>query len=260
LAWHRIEQGYGRPLILLHGIGSACEIWEPIMDRLAQDRRVIAFDLPGHGRTLVPPLGESLGPLPFARQLQMELRGIGIEEPTDLAGNSLGGWTALEAAKLGFARSVVGLSPAGLWHGDGPKLSVTGFRMFRWTVRRFPRLVPSLLHSAAGRTLLLPLVLGKPWRMPAPVAIESVRMFDRTPILDDLFASSQTDHFAGGQDIDIPVTVAFGSRDWLLNRRTCQFRDELPVSTRWIKLPGCGHVPVWDDPALVARTVLEGTA
>jgi pimeloyl-ACP methyl ester carboxylesterase len=34
----------------------------------------------------------------------------------------------------------------------------------------------------------------------------------------------------------------------------------LPKTVRQIELPDCGHVPTWDDPDLVARVVLEGTA
>jgi pimeloyl-ACP methyl ester carboxylesterase len=37
-----------------------------------------------------------------------------------LAGNSLGGWLALELAKTGHARSVTALSPAGLWRRRTP--------------------------------------------------------------------------------------------------------------------------------------------
>ena len=57
--------------------------------------------------------------------------------------------------------------------------------------------------------------------------------------------------------IDVPVTVAFGERERLIPK-SGRLRDELPAHTRWIELGGCGHVPTWDDPALVARTILEG--
>ena len=64
--------------------------------------------------------------------------------------------------------------------------------------------------------------------------------------------------FRGGQGIDVPVTIAYGDRDRLVPERARR-GDELPGHTRWITLPGCGHVPTWDDPELVARTILEGT-
>ncbi len=259
MAWHRIEQGTGRPLVLLHGIGSSCQAWAPVMGLLAAERRVIAFDLPGHGRSPVPPPGEPLGVRSFAGELAGELRALGVEGPVDLVGNSLGGWTALEAAKLGLARSVVGLSPAGLWRR--PDRSAVGkFRLMRSLIRRYPRQVEGLLQQTAGRTAMTFLIYGRPWLVPGPVAAEAIRTFDRTEVLDQLFESSRADRFTGGHDIGVPVTIAFGRRDRLLRRRTSQFADQLPVSTRWVPLPGCGHVPMGDDPALVARTVLEGTA
>ena len=49
-----VRRGSGRPLLLVHGLGGSWRSWEPILDRLAAERDVIAVDLPGHGDT--PPL------------------------------------------------------------------------------------------------------------------------------------------------------------------------------------------------------------
>jgi hypothetical protein len=43
------EHGSGRPLILLHGGLGTADMYAPILPMLAQDRRVIAVDLQGHG-------------------------------------------------------------------------------------------------------------------------------------------------------------------------------------------------------------------
>ncbi len=55
-----------------------------------------------------------------------------------------------------------------------------------------------------------------------------------------------------------PMTVVFGTRDWILMRGS-QRRDALPAHTRWIRMPGWGHVPMWADPAGVSRLILEAT-
>jgi len=59
---------------------------------------------------------------------------------------------------------------------------------------------------------------------------------------------------------DCPVRIA-----WALRDRTIPFRrygrplvDLLP-GAELVVLPGVGHVPMYDDPWLVARTVLEHT-
>jgi pimeloyl-ACP methyl ester carboxylesterase len=66
--------------------------------------------------------------------------------------------------------------------------------------------------------------------------------------------------FEGGHDIDIPVTIAFGTHDRMVTTRKMRFRDQLPAHTKWVTLPDCGHVPMYDDPELVVRTILEGIA
>src|SRR4051812_50073793 len=53
-ALHHVRRGSGPPLVLLHGLGMDWRGWEPLLDRLAAEREVIAVDLPGHGGS--PPL------------------------------------------------------------------------------------------------------------------------------------------------------------------------------------------------------------
>jgi pimeloyl-ACP methyl ester carboxylesterase len=52
------RRGSGPPLVLIHGIGSRRQVWDPIMAELARHREVIAVDLPGFGESpLWPPPG-----------------------------------------------------------------------------------------------------------------------------------------------------------------------------------------------------------
>ena len=66
--------------------------------------------------------------------------------------------------------------------------------------------------------------------------------------------------FHAGHAIAGPITIAFGDTDRMLRNSAYQRRDALPRHTRWVTLPGCGHVPMSDDPALIARTILTATA
>ncbi len=45
------ETGQGMPLVLLHGFGRTATDWRPYAAQLSKNNRVIAFDLPGHGRS-----------------------------------------------------------------------------------------------------------------------------------------------------------------------------------------------------------------
>ncbi len=56
---------------------------------------------------------------------------------------------------------------------------------------------------------------------------------------------------------EIPVTLAWGERDRLVGPPRPERR---PVGARYVALPAVGHTPTWDDPELVAATLLEGSA
>lgn len=258
MSWHFVQQGNGRPLVLLHGIGMSHAAWNPIMPFLAQERRVIAFDIAGFGQT--PPLAQDAIPTVenIVIALAQTLRKMGIHEPVDIAGNSLGGYIALEAAKQGVARSVVALSPAGLWKKDAVPAHIKGvFGVMRKALHALPRLSHWLVGFAPTRAALMAVpISSKAWRMSSHDALVATRNFANATAFDE--TRDAATHFVGGQGIKVPITVAFGSRDWLLTAE-CQHRDELPKHTRWHKPRGWGHVPMWDDPKAVARLILEGT-
>ncbi|HET6633571.1 MAG TPA: alpha/beta hydrolase, partial [Streptomyces sp.] len=54
--------------------------------------------------------------------------------------------------------------------------------------------------------------------------------------------------------------VAWGARDRLLLPRQGPRAARLMPHADLVRLPGCGHVPMNDDPALVARVVLDTVA
>jgi pimeloyl-ACP methyl ester carboxylesterase len=55
--------------------------------------------------------------------------------------------------------------------------------------------------------------------------------------------------------VDAPVTVAFGSRDLITLPRQSRHLDQLPPGARSARLPGCGHLPMSDDPAAVVALI-----
>lgn len=257
--WHHIERGSGRPLLLFHGIGLSHATWMPVLDRLAAQRRVIAFDLPGFGRT--PPLPAGTRPTHenLSAALRDTLRMLGVNTPADMAGNSLGGHLALVAAREGLARSVVALSPGGLWRGEHAPLRVRSMlRVTRLLTGGAPGLTDQALRTRIGRTLAFAVPMtARGAQIPADEARQIARTFAASAAFDETLMAAT--RFTGGAAITVPVTVAFGTRDWLLTR-DCQHRDELPAQTRWLHPRGWGHVPMWDDPEGIADLILEGSA
>ena len=249
--------GSGEPLVLIHGTGGSRGVWAPVRGILERERDVIAIDLPGHGESPAAPPHMAPTPPGYAHVLAGFLGELGLED-AHLAGNSVGGWTALELAKLGRARSVVALGPAGLWEVN-PRSAYWSLRLDRVGAKRFRRPLEAALSTRAGRIALLGQSFGRPWRVPADAAIETIRAFGRTRGFREHLELTSRIRFEGGRRIEVPVTVAFGTRERLIPRKG-RLRGELPAHTLWIELQGCGHVPMWDDPELVARTILDGGA
>jgi pimeloyl-ACP methyl ester carboxylesterase len=115
------------------------------------------------------------------------------------------------------------------------------------------------MRSRAGRAALLHGTLAKPGNVPPELAIALDRTFHSCPTFDPHLRATRRDRFRDGNQIDAPVTVAWGEKERILPAKARR-RDELPAGTRYVELPGVGHLMMWDDPELVARTILEGSA
>ena len=72
-------------------------------------------------------------------------------------------------------------------------------------------------------------------------------------------SATATRRYRAGPPIDAPVTVAFGSHDRLLLPRQSRHLDELPAGTHLTMLPGCGHVPMGDNPTAVTALITAAT-
>jgi pimeloyl-ACP methyl ester carboxylesterase len=69
------------------------------------------------------------------------------------------------------------------------------------------------------------------------------------------------DMFGELPQIDCPVRIAYGTKDRLIRwpKHYSMIRRELPGAD-YVALEGMGHLAMWDDPELVARTILDVTA
>lgn len=108
-----VEQGAGLDTVLLiHGFGGDAENWRFNMDALAGSRKVIALDLPGHGKATKDVGSGEVALLVDSVAEALDTRGIG---PAHLVGHSLGGLIAAEIALREPSRcsSLSLIAPAG---------------------------------------------------------------------------------------------------------------------------------------------------
>ena len=90
-------------------------------------------------------------------------------------------------------------------------------------------------------------------------AHDTVHAMAEAPGFRETLRALEKERFTGGDAITVPVTVAFGTRDRVLLPRVARHRDQLPAQTRWVRLRGCGHVPMVDDPAATADLLLQAS-
>ncbi|MFF7331541.1 alpha/beta fold hydrolase [Streptomyces sp. NPDC090306] len=250
--------GDGEPLLLLHGIGHHRQAWDPVVGILAADRDVIAVDLPGFGASSALPDGLAHDLSTTTAALAALCEALGVARP-HVAGNSLGGLLALEMGRLNLARSVTALSPAGFWTAAERRYAFGVLRAMRGIAQGMPpALVGRLASSAAGRVALTSTIYAHPGRRPAEAVVaETAALVNATGFDQTLRAGAAvlfTDDVAG-----VPVTVAWGSKDRLLLPRQGVRAKRIMPRARLVRLPDCGHVPMSDDPALVARVILDGS-
>ncbi|MFG2447816.1 alpha/beta fold hydrolase [Streptomyces sp. NPDC048512] len=250
--------GTGEPLLLLHGIGHHRQAWDPVIPLIAGERDVIAVDLPGFGASPALPDGLTHDLSMVVPVLGALCEALGIERP-HVAGNSLGGLLALELGREKLVRSVTTFSPAGFWSPVERRYAFGVLLAMRQAARRMPLpVVERLSRSAAGRTVLTSSIYARPARRsPEAVVAETLALAHAEAFTETLRAGT-TVQFT--DDIPaLPVTVAWGTRDRLLVRRQGVRAKQIIPRARLVRLPGCGHVPMNDDPALVARVLLDGS-
>lgn len=252
--------GSGAPLVLLHGLGSARGAWDPVIPALAEHFDVIAADLPGFGDSAPLAAGTEPHPAALAAAVAGLLDELGITQRPHVAGNSLGGWVALELAAIRPLASVALLSPAGLWRNGTPWYCRVSLRASRWLTRHAAAPLNWAVRYRLGRALALGQTHAHPIRMTAGQARSVIAAMASCPGFDATLAATAHRRYLSGATINAPVTVAFGSRDVLLLRRQSRRLGELPHSTSVGELPGCGHLPMADNPAAVTALITAATA
>ena len=158
-------------------------------------------------------------PTPFA--LADAIAGLMAELGIDsahVAGNSLGGWLALELGKTDRARSVTALCPAGLWGAPLRRAGAPARGGAQQLARGLRPVLPLVMLSRRARRLALGHVVAD--------RTESLRSrrrmvgsYARATAYDATNVAMREHHFTDPERIRVPLTVAFGELDRLIRPR-----------------------------------------
>ena len=250
--YHRVT-GAGPTVVLIHGVCHRGHAWDPVVPLLEDRYRLVIVDLPGHGNS--PDLPEEGDPVEYmVDQLTTMLDGIlPPGERAHFAGNSLGGFLALEMAARGHAHSATALSPAGFFRSYADwRYTITVFHSLQKVAGKLGRYIPALSQRAAGRALMMGAFCARPWQYGAEAAAIDGEAIITNTVLDR--ADRRAFVFTAPVDEDVPLTIRWGRFDLVLPAAQRQLAARLFPRAR-IEISADGHVPMSDDPRGVADSI-----
>jgi pimeloyl-ACP methyl ester carboxylesterase len=247
--------GLGPPLVLIHGIGHSWRGWKPMLPQLEQRFDVLAVDLPGFVRSDPFPPGVEPTPEALADAVEDEMGRAGFDR-AHIAGNSLGGWVALELARRGRAETVTALSPAGLQHGRERDWGAAILRAMRWIARKAPP--PAFLRqSSMGRVLAAGPSCAHGWNKdPELLAVES-ELFASCQGFDATLRHTFHSQPRGLTTLDVPVLLLWGTLDVILLPRQGRRFERLIPGAELRYLRGVGHTAMSDAPEELADAIAD---
>lgn len=233
---HRPEQP-GPALLLLHGAGGSHLVWPGALRGLA-DTRVLALDLPGHGRS-DPPGRRSIDQ--YAAVVEAFMVALGLEEVV-VAGHSMGGAIALTMA-VEPVRALRGI----ILIGASARMPV-GEPLLGGAITSLDQAADVIVDNGFAEA-------------PSPDLRErmkaAVLATGATTTFGDFLACNQFDARRRLASITVPALVIGGTQDRMIPPPFMKsLADGLPRA-RLALLEGVGHYAMLERPDEVARLVAD---
>lgn len=256
---HAIRRGSGKPLLLVHGLGSSHRNWDPVLPALSAQREVIAIDLPGFGAS--PPLEGEVSIATLTDSVQDFITAEGLDD-IDVVGSSMGGRMVLEMARRGHRGTIVALDPGGFWSDAQLKFFNASIKASIALVRTIQPALPAITRYAVGRTILLAQFSAAPWKLPADGALTELRGFKTSRCLDEVLTSlvnGPKQQGAPAGSLNAKVVIGWGRQDRVtFPSQATRALELFPDATlHWFDK--CGHFPHWDQPAEATDLILSTT-
>jgi pimeloyl-ACP methyl ester carboxylesterase len=245
------------PLLLLHGVTMSGSAWADVIPLLAPRHQVMAPTAAGH-RGGPQVAGEpNISTLTDETERYLDSRDL---DRVHIAGNSLGGWMAIELARRGRALTVCALSPAGFWSPGAPDQGEASKKIRRtWRLAHVARpIAPAMLRFVPIRRATMRYVAERGDRLTPDQARNAMLDLLGCNDLDQLLQTS--DSVAPLNPIPCPITLAWGANDKIFppHIHGAAARQRIPGAT-YVVLPDVGHVPMIDNARLTADTILTTT-
>jgi pimeloyl-ACP methyl ester carboxylesterase len=185
-------------------------------------------------------------------------------ETAHLAGNSLGGYVALQLAVRGRARSVVALAPAGGWADGDPSFhgALDHFARMQGLLRSAAPHADAIATTREGRRRATEDIAVRFEHIPAALIAHQIVGAASCPMVFELLDHAARDGWhLDAERIGCPVRIVWGTEDRILPwpSAAARFRDDWLPQADWVELDDVGHCPQLDVPLETAELVLGFT-
>ena len=292
---HVIERGTGPPVVLLHGFMLSSALWAHQLRDLAEDHRVIALDLRGHGASVPGTAGFSMDTeehglvdevraearASMAQQGSAAMRRMAVDVRTVLdaldvehalvVGHSMGGMVALQLAhdlpSAELRRRVASMALVSTT--AGPFTRLPGFGGVARMAGPVSARAMGLADRWGVRTLALQDVRWWLTRVgfgadAPPVQVRFVEGLhlatSPTTVAELLPGIALFDLSKWLGTLDLPVLVVVGSHDRLTPPRHALRTAGALAHSELVELPRCGHMPMVERRHEFARLIEEFAA
>ncbi|HWQ21378.1 MAG TPA: alpha/beta hydrolase [Clostridia bacterium] len=242
-----VDEGFGDPVVLLHGWGGQAASMTPLITGLRQQYRIVAFDLPGFGGSSPPPV--PWGTPEYAAFVEKAVASLGIARAT-YVGHSFGGRIALwlSSHRPEIVQALVLVDAAGI---KPPT-----------TVKRRMRLI---VYKTARMLLRLPILGAKGPALQERLAMRfgSADYKAVSGVMRSSFVKTvNLDLSDCMHTITAPTLLIWGEKDQATPITDGRTMERLIQGSRLIAVAGAGHFSYLDSPSFVNAVVsafLHGT-
>ncbi|WXG46720.1 MAG: alpha/beta hydrolase [Candidatus Atabeyarchaeum deiterrae] len=227
------EKGKGKALILIHGAGGFGGYWVRQFSGLSKNRRVIAIDLPGHGKS--ERLKEKVSIEGYVDHVAAFMKQMKLDKAV-IVGHSMGGLVVQQLAlkhpelcdKIIIAES-------------GARFSVPS---------EYPKFVLSegfdprdLLYMAFSEKT----ILNNPALLQELVSLQGAN-FDFRVIADDFSAIGKLDLSKKIKQIAVPTLIIVGLDDRMTPQDMAKYLHEQIKGSKLVTIPDAGHMAMMEKP------------
>jgi pimeloyl-ACP methyl ester carboxylesterase len=252
-----IGSGEREPIVFVHGLGGQWQNWLENIPRAAQERRVIALDLPGFGTSEMP--RDEITITGYGRTVQALADRVGLSR-FDVVGNSMGGYIAAEVA-IQFPHRVDQLllvSAAGITSADLAHAPIMTLGRVATAIANYSAADRALAKRPKTRHAALQFVARHPSRMKADLAYEGFFKGTGKPgFMDALRASLDYDFRDRLPEIRQPTLIVWGEKDSIIPVKDAHEFERLIPDSRKVVMRDTGHISMAERPETFNDLMME---